>query len=235
MEPAFGDFGGLVEGAPWLAFAAAFVGGLLTASNPCVLISIPLVMSYVAGNAQAVTWKRSLLYSACMVLGLSVTFTVLGLLSGLLGRFFGVQGRWWPWVIGAVCLVMGLHLLDWLPWKLGFALPFTPASRGALGAFLLGLLFGVISTPCAVPILAVLLAFIAAKGSVLYGGALLLAYALGHCMLVLLCGFSAGAVKAILGSSRWASANLWLRRGAGVAVILVGAYVVLAPILHWGT
>ena len=98
----------------------------------------------------------------------------------------------------------------------------------------LGLLFGVISTPCAVPILAVLLAFIAAKGSVLYGGALLLTYALGHCMLVLVCGVSAGAVKAILGSSRWASANLWLRRCAGAVVILVGAYVVLAPIFHWG-
>jgi cytochrome c-type biogenesis protein len=234
MDPAFGDFGGLVESAPWLAFAAAFVGGLLTASNPCVLISIPLVMSYVAGNAQAVTWKRSLLYSACMVLGLSVTFTVLGLLSGLLGRFFGVQGRWWPWAIGAVCLIMGLHLLDLLPWKFGFALPFTPSSRGALGAFLLGLLFGVISTPCAVPILAVLLAFIAAKGSVVYGGALLLTYALGHCMLVLLCGVSAGAVRALLGSSRWATANLWLRRGAGVVVILVGGYVVLAPMFHWG-
>jgi cytochrome c-type biogenesis protein len=233
MVSFLGDFGHLLESAPWLAFAAAFVGGLLTASNPCVLISIPLVMSYVAGNAQTVTWKRSLLYSACMVLGLSVTFTVLGLLSGLLGRFFGVQGRWWPWVIGGVCLVMGLHLLDWLPWRPGFSLPFTPASRGALGAFLLGLLFGVISTPCAVPILAVLLAFIAAKGSVLYGGALLLTYALGHCMLVLVCGVSAGAAKAILGSSRWTSANLWLRRGAGVVIILVGGYVVLAPLVHW--
>lgn len=234
MDALFGDFGRLVESAPWLAFAAAFAGGLLTASNPCVLISIPLVMSYVAGNAQAVTWKRSLLYSACMVLGLSVTFTVLGLLSGLLGRFFGVQGRWWPWIIGGVCLAMGLHLLDWLPWKPSLTLPFTPSSRGALGAFLLGLLFGVISTPCAVPILAVLLTFITAKGSVVYGGALLLTYALGHCMLVLLCGVSAGAVKAILGSSRWASANLWLRRAAGVVVILVGAYVVLAPVFHWG-
>ena len=234
MGSFLGDFGHLVESAPWLAFAAAFVGGLLTASNPCVLISIPLVMSYVAGSAQTVTWKRSLLYSACMVLGLSVTFTVLGLLSGLLGRLFGVQGRGWPWAIGAVCLVMGLHLLDLLPWKPGVALPFTPSSRGALGAFLLGLLFGVISTPCAVPILAVLLAFIAAKGSVVYGGGLLLTYALGHCMLVLLCGVWAGAVKALLKSSRWASANLWLRRSAGVVVILVGAYVVLAPFFHWG-
>lgn len=232
MDALLGDFGRLVESAPWLAFAAAFAGGLLTASNPCVLVSIPLVMSYVAGNAQAVTWKRSFLYSASMVLGLSVMFTVLGLLSGLLGRFFGVQGRWWPWVIGGVCLVMGLHLLDWLPWKPGFSLPFTPASRGALGAFVLGLLFGVISTPCAVPILAVLLAFIAAKGSVLYGGGLLLTYALGHCTLVLLCGVSAGAVKALLANSRWAFANLWLRRGAGALILFLGLYVIGSPLLR---
>ena len=232
MDAFLGEFGRLVESASWLAYAAAFLGGLLTASNPCVLVSVPLVMSYVAGNGQAVTWRRSLLYSACMVLGLAVTFTVLGLLSGLLGRLFGVQGPWWPWLIGAVCLLMGLHLLDWLPWRPALPLPFTPSARGALGAFLLGLLFGAVSTPCAVPILAVLLAFIAAKGSVLFGGGLLLTYALGHSMLVLVAGVSAGAARTMLAGSRWAAANLWLRRAAGVVVIVIGAYVALAPVLR---
>lgn len=232
MEGVLGNFGQWLESAPLLAFAGAFLGGLLTASNPCVLVSIPLVLAYVGGNKEAIGWKRSLLYSLCMVAGLSVTFTALGLAAGLLGRLFGVQGRFWPYLVGAVCLVMGLHMLGWLPLKLGFSLPFKPSSRGALGAFLLGLLFGVISTPCAMPILAVLLTFIAQKGSVLYGGGLLLVYALGHCMLVLLCGVSMGAAKGLVASRHWNQANLWLRRVAGVLIILIGAYVVGAPLLR---
>lgn len=234
MEGILANFGHWIEASPWLAFAGAFLGGLLTASNPCVLVSIPLVLSFVAGNQEAISWKRSLWYSFCMVLGLSATFLVLGLAAALMGRFFGVQGRFWPYIIGAICLLMGLHMLGWLPVRLGFTLPFTPSTRGALGAFSLGLLFGVISTPCAVPVLAVLLSFIAQKGSVLYGGGLLLTYALGHCMLVLLGGVSMGAMKGLLNNKGWAQANLWLRRGAGVLIILVGAYVVAAPLLRIG-
>ncbi|MGA9753369.1 MAG: cytochrome c biogenesis protein CcdA [Acidobacteriota bacterium] len=231
MEGLLSQFGNLIETAPVLAFGAAFLGGLLTASNPCVLVSIPLVLAYVGGSEQASSLRRSMLYALSMVAGLALTFTVLGLAAALLGRLFGVQGRFWPYLIGGVCLVMGLHMLGWLPLRLGLALPLRPRSRGALGAFLLGILFGVISTPCAVPILAVLLAFIAAKGSVLYGGGLLLTYALGHCMLVLLAGVSMGAVRGLLSSRRWASANLWLRRGAGALILCLGLYVIGAPLM----
>ena len=35
---------------PWLALVAVFLGGIITASNPCVLAMIPLMMSFVAGR-----------------------------------------------------------------------------------------------------------------------------------------------------------------------------------------
>jgi cytochrome c-type biogenesis protein len=234
MDGLSSQFGSLIHTSPLLAFGAAFLGGLLTASNPCVLVSIPLILAYVGGSEEATSLRRSLLYALSMVAGLAATFTVLGLAAALLGRLFGVQGRFWPYLIGGVCLAMGLHMLGWLPLRAGFSLPFRPQSKGALGAFFLGILFGVISTPCAVPILAVLLTFIAAKGSVVYGGGLLLTYALGHCMLVLLGGVSMGAMKGLINNKGWAQANLWLRRGAGVLIILVGAYVVAAPLMHLG-
>jgi len=229
MEQAFPHFQQWIQSSPWLAFAAAYAGGLLTASNPCVLVSIPLILSFLGGREEKLTWKKSLLYSVSMVAGLSVTFVTLGLIAALFGRFFGVQGRFWPYVIAGVCLVMGLHMLGWLPLKLGFSLPFKPSIRGTLGAFILGLLFGVVSTPCAVPILAVLLTFIASEGSALYGGMLLLTYALGHCSLILLCGISMGTVKGLIQNSGWQKTNLWLRRGAGALMVLLGLYVALAP------
>ncbi len=232
MEHLLGQFGTLIETAPLVALGAAFLGGLLTASNPCVLVSIPLILAYVGGAEESAPFHRSLLYALSMVAGLASTFTAMGLAAALMGRLFGVQGRFWPYLIGGICLLMGLQMLGWLPLRIGLSIPLKPRSKGALGAFLLGALFGVISTPCAVPILAVLLTFIAAKGSVLYGGSLLLAYALGHCMLVLLAGVSMGAVKGVVESRRWAGVNLWLRRCAGALIILLGLYVIGSPLLR---
>jgi cytochrome c biogenesis protein CcdA len=98
---------------------------------------------------------------------------------------------------------------------------------GSIGAFLLGLLFGVVSTPCAVPILAVLLTFVASQGNIVYGGLLLFVYALGHSAFILVAGTSMGAAKRLIESRGLRRANLILQRAAGVIIILVGIYFLL--------
>jgi cytochrome c biogenesis protein CcdA len=98
---------------------------------------------------------------------------------------------------------------------------------GAIGAFLLGLLFGVVSTPCAVPILAVLLTLVASQGNIVYGGLLLLVYSLGHSALILIAGTFMGAAKRLIESRGLRRANLILQRAAGVIIILVGIYFLL--------
>ena len=169
MTGLFGDISQLLQHNPWLALVAVFLGGVTTALNPCVLAMIPLLMGVVAGDRETTTVRRSLVFSLFFVLGLSVTFTALGLVSALLGRMFGDVGAFWKYAVAGVCLVMGLHLLGLLKWNFPVPAGLKVNRRGRLGAFLLGLLFGVVSTPCAVPILAVLLAFVAEKGNVLYG------------------------------------------------------------------
>jgi len=224
MDSFFGDISALVQSNPWLAVVAVFLGGVTTALNPCVLAMIPLLMGVVAGNKETTTLKRSLVFSLFFVLGLAVTFTVLGLISALMGRMFGNVGQFWKYLVVGVCFVMGLHLLGLL--RLSFPVPagLRVKSQGYLGAFLLGLLFGVVSTPCAVPILAVLLAFVAEKGSVLYGGFLLFVYALGHSALVLVAGTSVGAAKGLLESKGLRRAHGVLQKVAGILIIAIGAY-----------
>jgi len=225
MGSLFGDVSALLQHNPWLAVVAVFFGGVTTALNPCVLAMVPLLMGVVAGNKDTTTFKRSLVFSLFFVLGLAVTFTALGLISALTGRMFGNVGPFWRYLVAAVCLVMGLQLLGLL--KLSFPVPagLRVKKRGYIGAFLLGLLFGVVSTPCAVPILAVLLAFVAEKGNVLYGGFLLFVYALGHSALVLVAGTSVGAAKSLLESKGLRTAHAVLQRIAGVLIIGIGAYV----------
>jgi cytochrome c biogenesis protein CcdA len=176
-----------------LAVLAVFVGGVLTASNPCVLAMIPLMMSFVAGQEDLTVGPlRAFLYSLVFVAGLAITFTVLGVAAALAGSLYGDVSKVWNWIVAAVCLVMGLHLMGVLKFSIPVPLEVQPKTRGIVGAFIMGLLFGVVSAPCAAPILVVLLTYLAGSGSSVAYGALLLLYALGHSMLILLAGTSMG-------------------------------------------
>lgn len=223
MPGLFSDISQLIQHNPWLAVLAVFIGGVTTASNPCVLAMIPLLMSVVAGG-EATGIKRALGFSALFVLGLSITFAVLGLISALMGKMLGDIGAFWRYLVAAVCLVMGLHLLGILKFNFNLPSPVSVKRGGPLGAFLLGLLFGAVSTPCAVPILAVLLAYVGSRGNVAYGGFLLLVYALGHSALILVAGTSMGAAKRLIESKGLRRTNRALQKIAGAIIILVGAY-----------
>ncbi|MCK7534237.1 MAG: cytochrome c biogenesis protein CcdA [Marinilabiliales bacterium] len=111
MNTLFGDVALLLQNNPWLAVPAVFLGGIMTASNPCVLAMIPLMIGLVAGRSETGGFKKTFLFSLFFVLGLAVTFTALGLISALLGRMFGDVGSFWKYALALICLVMGAHLL----------------------------------------------------------------------------------------------------------------------------
>lgn len=225
LEELVNNAGIYITGNPWMALVAVFAGGMLTASNPCVLAMIPLMMGYVAGHRQAGV-LRSFLFSLVFVAGLAIMFTAMGMLAALAGHMYGDISGVWNWIVAVVCVVMGLHLTGAITIpipSLGGRLQ--PKTRGVLGAFLLGLLFGVVSAPCAAPILVVLLTYLAGSGaSVPWGGALLLVYALGHSVLILIAGTSMGAATALIENSRATRILRVLRIVAGVLIILVGIY-----------
>ncbi len=216
-----------IHASPLLALAAVFAGGALTASNPCVLAMVPLMMSFVAGDrSQGRGLGRAFLLSLTFVAGLAVTFTALGMIAALAGRMYGEVSVAWNWIVAAVSVLMGLHLMGVLHVPIpSFGARLAPKSRGLAGAFLLGLLFGVVSAPCAAPILVVLLTYLAGSGaSVAWGATLLLAYALGHSVLILAAGTSMGAARILLEHKSATRVLERLRQAAGAAIILVGAY-----------
>ncbi len=226
METILGDITLIIQNNPWLAPLAVFLGGVLTASNPCVLAMIPLMMAFVGAYQETSNTRKAFTFSFLFVIGLTITFTLLGMIAALMGRLIGDVGRFWPYVVALVCLIMGLHLLG--VWNFDLPLPqgWKPKQGGPWGAFLLGLLFGVVSTPCATPILAVLLAYIASQGNLIYGGSLLFMYALGHCVLILIAGTSMGLAKRIIESRGLNTGLAYLRKGSGVLIILIGFYLI---------
>jgi cytochrome c biogenesis protein CcdA len=228
LEEFLARAGDYIQHSPHLAVLAVFVGGVLTASNPCVLAMIPLMMSFVAGQQDfKVGPLRALLYSLVFVAGLAITFTALGVAAALAGSLYGDVSKVWNWIVAAVCLVMGLHLMGVLKFTIPVPVRVQPKTRGIVGVLIMGLLFGVVSAPCAAPILVVLLTYLAGAGSsVAYGAFLLLVYALGHSVLILVAGTSMGIARKLIESKRVTRATDIMRRGAGGVIILVGAFFV---------
>lgn len=226
MNTLLQNTGQYIHSNPWLALVAVFVGGVLTASNPCVLAMIPLMMSFVAGRKDERTGPvRALAFSFVFVLGLALMFTGMGVFAALAGKIYGDISGVWKWVVAGVCLVMGLHLMGILNFTIPSPIKTPPKVRGFLGAFLLGLLFGIVSAPCAAPILIVILTYLAgSKASVPYGAVLLLVYALGHSVLIIVAGTSMGAARKLIESKRVTRATEIMRRAAGGAIVLVGVY-----------
>lgn len=219
---------------PWLALVAVFVGGMLTASNPCVLAMIPLMMSFVAGSKEEKPGVlKAFSFSLVFVLGLAVMFTALGMVAALAGKMYGDVSKVWNWIVAIVCVFMGLHLMGVVNIPIpSLAGRMQPKTRGVLGALLLGLLFGLVSAPCAGPILVVLLTYLAGSGaSVAWGGTLLLVYALGHSVLILIAGTSMGAARLLLENRKTTRTLELLRRAAGVVIVLVGVYFASRGIL----
>ena len=212
---------------PWLAFAVVFIGGLLTASNPCVLAMIPLMIGFVGGTKEIAGLKKSFFFSLIFVLGLSIMFGILGVIAATTGSLLGDVWDFWKYIIAAVCIIMGIHLLELIKIPIPSLQMKNVKFSGMIGAFLMGLLFGIVSTPCAVPILAVILVLIAAKGSMIYGIGLLFAYSLGHCTLILVAGTSIGTAKGLLESKKFQRVNSILRKIAAVLIIGVGIYFLL--------
>ena len=225
METLLNHHSHSLSGNPFLAYLGVFVGGIVSSSSPCVLATIPLVIGYVGGYSEG-DRRKAFLYSLTFVFGLSITFTVLGAIASLVGGLFGVISRTWYFIVGGIAIVIGLHLVGLFEWNLPIPLHLQPKKRGILGAFLLGLFFGIISSPCATPVLVLILTFVATKGEVVYGTSLLFIYALGHCALIFLAGTATGFVENFVKSKGISNVTTWGKRIGGSIVVFAGIYLI---------
>ncbi|RKZ30990.1 cytochrome c biogenesis protein CcdA [bacterium] len=219
--------GEIIQSNPWLAFVMVFIGGLMTAANPCVIASIPLVMGFIGGTKEKAGIRRAFVLSLMFAFGLAVMFTIMGVVASLAGRLFGDVGGYWKYIIAAVCLVMGLHLLGVFKFTIPAPSFIKPKVGGIITAFFLGLMFGLVSAPCAAPILILILTFIASKGNIIYGVSLLLTYSLAHCILILVAGTSVGLAKNLLEHRGLRKTNFWMQKVAGVLIIGVAIFIVI--------
>ncbi len=223
---------GLIESSAGWAPVAAFLGGALTALNPCVLAMIPLMVGFAAGIAGrtaelspgARIWPRTLRFSLLFVVGFALELAMLFTLFATTARW--VRGWWWEYLLAGICLIVGVHLLGL--WRIPAvnAQRFTTRAAGALGALVLGFLFGIVSLACTGPILLLLIGLVPQIGAA-KAGLYLFLYGLGHCLLIVIAGTSVGAATALIESQRLQIAARRIRQVAGVLVLIAGAWLIL--------
>jgi cytochrome c-type biogenesis protein len=142
-------------------------------------------------------------------------------------------GTYWYFVVAVILIVMGLQLSGLINLKLGGnAQRFLPQRTGLIGALILGALFGLVLSPCASPVLAVILTVAAVKGEVAYGSTLLFAYALGQGTLILLAGTFTGVIESYL-QSKSAKVGTILQKAAGLLIFFAGCYILFQGIRAW--
>ncbi|MFH1641115.1 MAG: cytochrome c biogenesis protein CcdA [Candidatus Omnitrophota bacterium] len=219
----------------YVGYLSAFFGGILTGFSPCVYPLIPVTLAIIGVKAGS-SRLRGLILSLVYVLGIAVTYSVLGLVAALTGRIFG-QVAEHPvsfLILGNVCIIAGLSFLEVINIKfpgLRIQNKINVKTGGVFSVFLFGLAAGLVAGPCTTPVLGAILVYVAGKQNIIYGASLLFVFAYGMGFFLILVGTFGAAFLNLSKSGVWL---LRLKKISGFILIGVGEYFLIqAGRLMW--
>jgi len=217
-----------------LTLALFFGAGILLAFTPCVLPMIPILSGIIVGEGRNISRGRAFALSAAYVLGMAITYTVIGVIAALSGALTSamLQNAWVLAAFAAVFVTLALSMFGFYELRLPAAwhARATEASArvrgGRLGAVaLMGVLSAAIISPCVAAPLAGALLYISQTRDALLGGAALFALALGMGVPLMLVGVTEGAL--LPRSGAWMDA---VKKFFGALLLGVAIWIV-APII----
>jgi len=191
----------------FLAIATAFLMGLGLSLTPCIFPMIPITVAIVGASAKGKA-LRGFLLSLVYVFGIAMSYATLGILAASGGKVFG-SALGSPWVIGFVCAVFialalslfGLYEIQPPRFLAGRAGKKT--GGGPVGVFFMGIVAGIVASPCAAPVILGILTYVAKSGNRLMGFWLLFSLAWGMGVLFIIVGTFSGAAAALPRSGKW--------------------------------
>ncbi|MFZ5797807.1 MAG: cytochrome C biosynthesis protein [Desulfobulbus sp.] len=219
-----------MSGGLLLAAFGCFAWGMVSVLfSPCHMASIPLIIGYVGGQQTIISGRQAVPFAVLFTTGLFLTIALVGLICIALGRMLGDIGPYWTIFVGVILLWVAVDMLGIA--KCG--LPGNALGRlqlkGLPGAFVLGLAYGVLSGSCTFGFIAPILAIITVQEQLVTGILLLLLFALGHCLPIVIAGSSAAVVKRLLGNTSFQQSGTWFRKGAGILIGGLGIYFIVRP------
>ncbi|MDZ7345839.1 MAG: thioredoxin family protein [candidate division KSB1 bacterium] len=216
-----------VERGFFAALVAFFLIGLALNLTPCVYPVIPLTVAFFGGR-NASSKGRTFLSALFYLLGIALSFSALGLLSGLAGKQWGFlfASPWFVVGIAVIILLMAASLFgafeitvpSWLLTRIG------KSKEGQLGSLVMGLTAGVVIAPCAAGVLVGLVGLVAKLGLVLKGAAFFFAMGIGLGLPYLFLAMFSGLTSKLPQSGGW---MLWVRKIFAFLLIGVAIYFLL--------
>jgi cytochrome c-type biogenesis protein len=172
--------------------------------------------------------KRAFWISILFATGILITIGAIGAITAAAGRMMGDVGKYSNYFVAAIFFIVGLHLLDVIPMPWSGPGQVGIKRKGALAAFILGLIFGIAIGPCTFAYMAPMLGvtFKLAATNLLYGIILLLVYGIGHCSVIVLAGTSTELVEHYMNWSERSKGAVILKKICGVLVLLGGIYLI---------
>lgn len=199
-----------------LALVVCFFSGVLTSLTPCVYPMIPITINIFGRMAQHRASRNAFGFNpysfrmACIYVGgMCTTYSIMGLIAGMTGSVFGtlLQSAWMLAFLCVLFLTLSLGQLGLFKIQLPVALQSRLAGAGrvqnAFGVFLMGLVSGLVVSPCVGPVIAGILAFVFDSSNALTGLLYFLSFSLGLGVLFLLIGGFSGLVNRIPRSGTW--------------------------------
>jgi cytochrome c-type biogenesis protein len=188
-----------------------------------------LIVGFISGQGRVST-GRAFGIASLFAGGILLTIAGVGVVTAAAGRMMGDVGRWGNYLVAGIFFLVGLHLLGLIPMPWSGPGQVGMKRKGLLGAFLLGLIFGLALGPCTFAYMAPILgvALKVATTATLYSAALLLAYGIGHCAVIVLAGTSTELVQRYLNWNEQSRGVKVLKGICGVLVILGGMYLIYA-------
>ena len=228
MSEFFAILSRAIESTSLIAFGAAFAWGILSmVLSPCHLSSIPLIVGFI-GEQGRLSARKTFIIASLFALGILITIALVGVITAAAGRMLGAIGPWGNYFVALIFALVGLHLLDILP------APWTGPGqvrikrRGLVAAFVLGLIFGIAIGPCTFAYMAPMLgvAFKLGAERPVYGAALLTAYGVGHCSIIVAAGACTGVVQRYLNWNERSRGTTILKKICGVLVLAGALYLI---------
>lgn len=210
-------------------FLIAFFAGFLASLTPCVYPLIPISAGYIVGNAQG-SKTKGLFLSLFYVAGIAFTYSFLGILAVLTGSIFGKfsSSPLVNLIAGMVILFFGLSMFDLFSFNFSSHLKLPAMKKGSyFSALLLGLVSGLMISPCLTPILGAILAYLSTTKNIFYGGFLLLSFSYGMGLIFILVGTFGAGITGLSGSGKW---MVIIKKFCAAIIVLAGVYFIFTAI-----
>jgi thiol:disulfide interchange protein DsbD len=207
-----------------LAFIFIFLGGLALNLTPCVYPLIPITVSYFGGQADGKT-SRTFVLTLFYVLGMSITYSILGTIAATTGGLFGsaLQNPWVIFFIAAILVGLATSMFGLWEFRMPTFLSHRTgkAKQGRWGALIMGLTVGIVAAPCIGPFVLGLLTYVGETGKPVLGFLMFftLAWGMGTPFIVL--GTISGSISKLPQSGHW---MVWVKKIFGFILLMMALY-----------